>query len=926
MSLKSLIADARKIVKLTPKADVINDFPQLTNAVVQKELSDEVKKLSAMARLPDEQAKKTQFTLLCQARDQQNQETFLHFAAHPHSHCNELYFNIAKELYPNANFQALFQLLVPGITTQLSIDLTVATTMVNERQKKTEHITLTKKSLSDPDIILALLPVQIDTFEHLLLIEQNILVLNEIERFNFKLHSELYQLLTEQNQRPLQQAIAAHNESLAELYTTLERLNGEGATLRDVILPMAKRMSVSGTASGTGDFASERGSQIAQRLLAYYANLPPEIQARLNSCVVREGSGNSFARVIRDIKAEECIETTSENILNILANPDNNHILDSRPFISEKDKTDLLERYQKKIGVSVISTRGALITTSLPPLLTQPFYQKMRIDSLETLITYLLSFPPEQYASFLSGASINAHLNYQEILPLLNETQRQALVDSVRQAILTRLELTPLSERSAMISGLSRHSLDLLCCAVVIRPALLQTILNLIPEDSRTTVLYRLGLGELIQGFLEKNEYQTIQSMLESIPSKDRGDILTIKVGQYDFETLLHKAEGIPKLLQALLISLSEPDRIKALKHKNQHSGSALYLITHNPDYLDSLRLVFSLLTKAQLQAEVEDILSRVAANNPEGLKMLLSLYPEEMHLTKIKEHFVLNEPLVPESLRVVLSLYPESERCEAIMNVHKHNYNYKLTSLDSAHVILGLVSEQQHRLIADMRDRQGTRYLFTIARHIEILQKLLPLYTDIELLDILKETELNLLYKAYYGSSKELLPEILRRLPADERLPALMRSCEKSFKSSVLSIINDLQSLQLIFSLLPDGACLQALQEVGSVYIRRHTHEEIIPFLDQLLTRLTSEECALLIKDEKTLTKFPNELAADFVARLQEKSATPRQSRGQSPHAFFADEPQHPQASADLENPPDKDDLSRGGKQPLINESPSKK
>src|SRR3990167_5519287 len=200
-------------------ADKLNDYSALRDAVEQQQLSDEIQKLGDMFSLGDDGAIKTQFAMLCRARGQQAGLSF----SDPHpTPCNVLYFNIAKALYPEASFQTLLGILLPEVTTQwiaecnddLDIDL----------------VRLKKKSIADLDNNpLVSLPVELDTFRRLVILGHEVFLLDPLAFFNFDLHCQLYSILSERH-RPLQQAIAAHNNVLAELYSAIEKIKEPAST------------------------------------------------------------------------------------------------------------------------------------------------------------------------------------------------------------------------------------------------------------------------------------------------------------------------------------------------------------------------------------------------------------------------------------------------------------------------------------------------------------------------------------------------------------------------------------------------------------------------------------------------------------------------------------------------------------------------
>ena len=213
------INEARAMIMFAESADTLNSYSALRDAVEQKQLSDEIQKLGDMPTLGDDEARKTQFAMLCRARGRQ---VGLSFADSPLSPCNVLYFNIAKSLYHEATFQTIFSILLPEVTTQwiaeCNDDLDIDLVQFKKKLVADHH--------NNP---LVTLPVELDTFRRLVILDNEVFLLDPLAFFNFDLHCQLSRILSETN-RPLQQAIAAHNNALAELYGAIETTQGKGFT------------------------------------------------------------------------------------------------------------------------------------------------------------------------------------------------------------------------------------------------------------------------------------------------------------------------------------------------------------------------------------------------------------------------------------------------------------------------------------------------------------------------------------------------------------------------------------------------------------------------------------------------------------------------------------------------------------------------
>lgn len=892
MAIMDLILAARHMVTQAEEIGVINSPIQLMHAVIQQELSSEVEKLEAMMALPNEKAITAEFIRLCHARDLQNQGTALHFVSTPNGFCNTLYFNIATLLYPGVGFQDVFQLLVPHVTSQWTVDVTIAPQ--RERGRLKECVSVIERPVSDTGTFLALLPVMIDTFQHVLLHNRSVFPLGEIEFFDFNVHSLLHKWLTDEHKLSLLQAIASHNEALSSLYTVIERLNGQGATLREVIQPIAQRMSLSGSGSGSGEYASEAGSQAALRLLHYYSNLPTDIKTTLGGCT--HGTPVYFSQVMEQIRNQSCIEVASSHLLDILAYPENQAMLETRPFISLEEKTALLKHYKKKPGEPIVTTCGALSTNRLPVDLARVFFQQIIIDDLETGILYLTSFSPEQYAILLSEARIASYINWQFIYPLLNDAQRQALERGIAAFVQRDIERAAPEERLNVIKALSEHKRNLLIQSILIEPSVFPMLLNLFPEDHRVALLWALDWKKILQKCADERSYVPILAVLDSLTPIERAH-------QIDERVLLLTATN-PDLIQTVLSHLSEEDLLTVINRYESFEHRVSPMISDSGS-IDAFKILYPMLSREtwlKAMSNNRGILRAAAVNSPEVMRILLSLYPLEERFERMQESMPYPEHIKhPGCIALYLSLYPEHQR----LNVLKETGFLKRREMDheTFSALSSVLPKTELRALLDSMNPEPGELLLK-ATDIDGFQNLLTLYSDVEIQRLINQERYPSFLIRVYLKFPSLLPMILGYLPEEERLPVLLRKLTYNSDFLIIGFMRSIATLQIVFSLLPDDQQLTALRAVLLPSELRGMPDELKSFLDQVSTRLTPEDCSVLIQDEFMLARIPELQRADFVKTLQEKITM---QHGKNPHTLFAEKKDTPQGSTVVkpETPP---------------------
>ena len=433
--LRSLLELVRVyLFMLEDLPELLEDYPTLIKLVEEEELITQFSHLQAMIGLIDVALIKNEFTRLCQFREGQNRLTLLDFIASPNNYCNLVYLDFAKILYPEASFQTIFRLVYPSITNQLSVNICIGIDRSNSKRRKTESIELTQQRIEEPTSYLAELAVEPSTFNRLIIVNQTVFVLDEIIRFDFHLHQQLFEQLKEHYPEFLQ-ALVIHNHELSKLYHAIRRVSSEGTTLYLVFSQLVEKMRLSGVSGGSGIYASEQGFLFAHQLLNYYENLPEILKTRLAQC--RHAEGYSFETVMTNIRSGECIETISSRTLGILQEPANREVLTVSLNLNDEERKTLTSPYLCfKSGTPIIDINGTKSVIELPMDLCSPLYHMIDISTLNQWLHYLVYFPSEVYLQLLNETNFNLELisNLDRVLSALDVQRRSALVSALLKA------------------------------------------------------------------------------------------------------------------------------------------------------------------------------------------------------------------------------------------------------------------------------------------------------------------------------------------------------------------------------------------------------------------------------------------------------------------------------------------------------------
>jgi hypothetical protein len=543
--LISLISKARSLIELP--ATIIKTPSALKESVECEDFALEVGRLEVLLPLlPDEETVKVRFSELCLKRDEQNRGTLLHFTSTPESLCNQLYFELAKVLYPEASYLQMFGYLFPMLTHIWLLKTLLVKSGLGRRELGFDLIEVAIDDEEAADC-LAARAEHSDVFKRVLLVGSSLFALEGIAAFDFKNHCKFHQLLMDKA-LPLKQSLILHNEPLAELYNTIEQLQGSGCSLHDFFLSILKHTEGSGTYFGSLDYARDEGSDAAVRLYRYYENLPIDVKDSLSEC--RSHTGGTFVNILGEIEKGACIETVTRLLHEILMNPANQKVLNIRPFFTKEKNDALISPYvaRRKKGVSFVELDGKFNTTLLPEALVRPLYRKVFFENPDEIASYLVDFQPEQYQLILSEATIDFEdfefcLEY--ILPLLNETQYLAFLRAL---------------------GTNNDKFDLrslLCCCVNIKDLRgIEVLLECVPPESRLDVVIKPEVdGESI-AFHSVGQIEIFCKLLSCLPNNDRFALLLMAYGEQ--QALIHIAENLESLAMVLAV-LEENDPLVAI-------------------------------------------------------------------------------------------------------------------------------------------------------------------------------------------------------------------------------------------------------------------------------------------------------------------------------------------------------------------------
>ncbi|WP_193392732.1 ankyrin repeat domain-containing protein, partial [Legionella santicrucis] len=214
-----------------------------------------------------------------------------------------------------------------------------------------------------------------------------------------------------------------------------------------------------------------------------------------------------------------------------------------------------------------------------------------------------------------------------------------------------------------------------------------------------------------------------------------------------------------------------------------------------------------------------------LAADNPEILKTILALYPENQCLeavmiqNKFGATVLHNAVYNPESLKTILKLLPENQRLQAVMIQEVFGYSVlhgaAAMHSESLKAILALLPENQRLEAVMFKNEDGNTVLHeAAARNSESLKTILELYPENQRLEVvmIKNAYGNTVLHEAAARNSESLKTILELLPENQRLDAMM--IQDNYGNTVLhKAANNAESLKTILALYPENQRLEAVR-----------------------------------------------------------------------------------------------------------------
>ena len=605
--------------KITPA----RNFQSVYTFVLEQELLEETGALKALFAGDDPDDIEI-FKTLCRERAMHNTNTCLSLNSLSDGACNQLYFDLTREIFSPQSMADLLALLLPDVTTCIKPMVVMTNSKLDTRHFKIE--------LSESPVSALTLALNTDKLADFVIHNNYLFDIEEIARFDFNLHEAFYHELTREHPE-FAERLYRHNLSLRTLCGQIQMVNGDGQIPREVIKAFIHELRLGGEKM-TGIYYASLPAQLAYtNFLCWEAALPDDTRENLSS-LTSSHYKQSFASVIKHLNEERCVELAANYLQAIIENPHNDAVLNAHPNVSNEFLETIKNQYKRG---SQIATSCKNSTTDLPSYYLEQVLSHIDIHNAEDYLSLLLCLPINLYIPLLKQANITCQLRLPNQLAnmiyngILNQEQLQALNQAIVNNVnalggfskainfairANNMELIPmLLDSAGIIDRLNQIRLKemingrtLLQC-IAHDPITLRKTLDLIPQDYHFEAINAVDdFGHDLFHFASKNPL-SLEMFLQLYP--EQGGLIARRVKDCKGRTRVHHAiESSQSLRIVLQLYLPSEQKIVALV-KDNNGYTPLHLAA-----MEGRHKAVQILLQLFSQMERHDVVRIKDANN----------------------------------------------------------------------------------------------------------------------------------------------------------------------------------------------------------------------------------------------------------------------------------------------------------------------
>lgn len=852
-SISKLINEKQTLIQPELKNGRFNDYASLKTAVVELELEEEISLLSVQLH-SDPEGFSDWFIQHFIARERSNAGTGLSFFTLANGACNELYWQVARLLFPQHSMGQLMSLLFPDVTHVVTpeFNLNASTKLTTDRIK----ITYTSSPIVDafPDE-----PVLSD-LQHVVIKDNLLFDARTIERFDFSLHTTHYETL-HLAYPDLANRLYQHNYALRKLRNEILMVIGNDQTPLNMFQSCIYELTLGGSKYTGSEFAARHAQKAVASFLEYLQSLPTDFA----EAILALRDNRSIDDVKEHLLAGKCVEEAALDLQKIIQKPANQALLTSHPRISRDYVEQIREKYRPASNKK-LSTTFDSNNIQLPQQFLQRVLNTIYIDSPSTLLDFLLAFPTEFYTPLLSMCN----------LPLLyafdvfrRETLNQEQVAAYNQAILNNaeklgsyLQLVEFAMyfantqlfKALLLTIPEEERLNLfkiqtgggyfnwyytLAIYIAFFPQFMPIIFELLPKQHRIEAITDINFEHaniLHKAFRMHSHYVARDfeiadylNVLHAVPESYCLDLLKQKNKRGD--TVLHVLAACADVLIPSLLLYPEETRLAAVNEKNLEGKTVLHKAVLDKSHLSSktIRAILAALPEKDRLAAVSetnaegDTILHLVSHDPELVEEILQLYPQPDRVAVLNRKNTRGQNVLHLAagrlsghIMPILTLYPEELRTPALLdkdNLGNTVFQYAGQYSGAVKEILQLIPETEQLNLLENVDSLDREQLHIAARDPESLKVILSMYLPEKRLERLlrQDKQKESVIDRVDGRLTAILT-ILELLPIEDRL-AVLNYVKKDGFTVFYSTFTQEQAFEAVQKLVAPADLLDAMK-----------------------------------------------------------------------------------------------------------------
>lgn len=713
-TLHTLLSNKYLLCSVQPSS--VHDYYSLKLLVINQELEKEISAL-IIALDSNPQTFPDYFIMRCQTRARQNADSCLSLFAFPLGDCNQLDTDIAKILFHPQTMSELLHYLEPDITTLILPELN-STSSDDNPENATVRLTecSTRLLMQEPTA---------KNLADFAVSGRYLFDLKTINRLPLQIHQKLYHELRIDYPDLTQNIYKQHNKDLIALEEHILTIASNGKTPLEVIRGFFRKYLPGDLATENPSFDNSHAPPTHTDPIHYLNSLDSKEKNRLLA-LTDPDSQRSIYEVISRLhnKGLSINKYDADRLINelqkIIANPDNQDILNQQPLCSAQYLQTFNARYSSQ---PIIPTANEELDLPLPDHYLKMNFSQLKITKNKDLLRILLLIPAHLYASLIQFANINNKKLF----------RNRELWELILKGGFNHERLTAFYQ--ALVINVERfggvRKLLIFAVAVITSFDLFRMLLDTVPPEQRISILNikdeKAGMN--LFHYASLHHLPILQYILGLVHPDNLLDTL---FEEDDLNrNVLYNAVKSAQSIKLILQIIPGEYHLAMTRRENSEGEDLLCTVVRYPI---SIETVLGIYPKSdRIEAATREykngstLLHYAARWSLKSLKMFLQFWPKEewVSILNKKNHrgeTALSHAVACSKVKIagfILQLIPNPDLLDVLINtkVYDGNIIHKIASLNRLCQILALLHESDH-VVAVKQVAKNGKNIFHFARN----------------------------------------------------------------------------------------------------------------------------------------------------------------------------------------------------------------